>query len=115
MFKLKFLGDLKYFLGLEISKSSKGIHLCQRKNTLQLLIDICFIDAKPFSLSMDSSVNFNDEDVPLLKDVSQYRRIIGRLMYLTIYIPDISSAVNKLSQYMGKPRQPHLNGVHHIL
>lgn len=70
---------------------------------------------KPFFLPMDPSANFNDEDVPLLKDVSQYRRITSRLLYLTISIPDISFAVNKLSQYMVKPRQPHLNVVHHIL
>lgn len=52
-FKLKLLGDLKYFLGLEIAKSSKGIHLCQRKYTLQLLEDTCFTNSKPSSLLMD--------------------------------------------------------------
>lgn len=115
MFKLKLLGDLKYFLGLEIAKSSKEIYLCQRKCTLKLLIDTCFINAKPISLLMDHSVIFNDEDKPLLKDVSQYRGAISRFLYLTIYRPNISFAVNKLSQYMAKSWQPHLNRIHHKL
>lgn len=42
-FKLKFLGDLKYFLGLEIAKSSNGVHLCQRKYTLQLHEDTSYL------------------------------------------------------------------------
>lgn len=63
-------------------------------------------------LTKTTSVDFNDEEGPLLEDVSQYKRIIGRL---TIFIPGISYAVNKFNQYMVKPRKPHLNGIHHIL
>ena len=47
LFKLKVLGDLKYFLGLEIAKSVKGIHLNQRKYTLELLEDTGFTNCKP--------------------------------------------------------------------
>ena len=114
-FKLKLLGGLKNFLGLEITYSSKGIHLCQRKYKLQLLIDIGFINAKPFSLLMDANASFNDEEWPLLEDVSQYRRIIGRLLYLTLYRPAISYVVNKLSQYMSKPRKQHINMINQIM
>lgn len=96
MFKLKLFRYLKYFVGLEIEKSSKRIRRCQRRYTLQLLIDTCFINAKYVSLPMDPSAIFNDEDGPLHEDVSQYRRKIGRLLYLTISRHDISFAVNKL-------------------
>ena len=47
LFKLKVLGDLKYFLGLEIARSTKGICLSQLKYTLSLLEDTSFLDAKP--------------------------------------------------------------------
>lgn len=83
-FKLKILGDLKYFLGLEIAKSPRDIHLCQRKCALQLLSDIGFIAAKPLPVPMDPSCPLNDKEGELGTDVSQYRRLIGRLMYLTI-------------------------------
>ena len=44
-----------------------------------------------------------------------YKRLIGRLVYLTISRPDITFVVNRLSQYMKEPRVPHLNVVHHLL
>ena len=50
-----------------------------------------------------------------LKDPSAYKRWIGRLLYLTITRPDITYAVHRLSQYMAKPRKPHLDEVHKIL
>lgn len=109
MFKLKILGDLKYFLGLEIARSNKGIYLSQRKYVLSLLDDTGFIDAKPASLPMDPNLKLSSMDGELLSDVAQYRRIIGRLLYLTISRPDISFAVNKLSQYMAAPRTSHLD------
>ncbi|XP_052189877.1 uncharacterized mitochondrial protein AtMg00810-like [Diospyros lotus] len=51
----------------------------------------------------------------LLEDVSAYRRLNGGLFYLTIFFPDITYVVHKLSQYVSKPRKPHLDIVHHLL
>lgn len=114
-FKLIILGDLKYFLGLEIAKSSKGIHLCQRKYTLQLLQDTGFTTAKPLPVPLDSTITLNDVDGDPFTNIAQYRRLIGRLMYLTISRPDIAYSVNRLSQFMSKPRTPHLRAVHQLL
>nr|KYP67310.1 Retrovirus-related Pol polyprotein from transposon TNT 1-94 [Cajanus cajan] len=115
IFKLKVLGDLKYFLGLEISRSSKGINLCQRKYVLQLLSDTGCLASKPTSLPMDPNNNLNAEIGDLLADPSLYKRLIGRLLYLTISIPDITYVVHKLSQFMQSPTNIHLKFVHHLL
>nr|KYP56849.1 Retrovirus-related Pol polyprotein from transposon TNT 1-94 [Cajanus cajan] len=115
LFKLKILGPLKYFLGLEIAKSNKRISLSWRKYTLSLLDDIGFLGCKPLSIPMDPNLKLTLHDGKTLLDPSMYRRLIGRLMYLTISRPDITFAVHKLSQYMQKPMTTHLNAVHHLL
>ncbi|XP_020234224.1 uncharacterized protein LOC109814256 [Cajanus cajan] len=115
IFKLKVLGDLKYFLGLEIARSSKGINLCQRKYVLELLSDTGFLASKPTSLPMDPNNNLNAEIGDLLPDPSLYRRLIGRLLYLTISRPDITYVVHKLSQFMQSPTNIPLKVVHHLL
>ena len=115
LFKLKVIGDLRYFLGLEIAQSSRGIFISQRHYTLSLLKDTGFSDCKPATLPMDPNLKLNSIGGEPLADNSQYRHLIGCLVYLTISHPDISFAVNKLSQYMSKPRSPHLDALHHLL
>ena len=114
-FKIKVIGDLKYFLGLEIAKSPREIHLCQRKYSLQLLTDTSFAASKPQSVHMDPNLQLNETDSVPLEHASQYCRLIRRLMYLTISHPDNSFIVNHLSQFMSKPRTPHLHAIYHLL
>lgn len=114
-FKLKDLGKLKYFLGLEIGRSQKGIFLSQCHYTLQLLEDTGFWGCKPALLPMDPKAKLNSFDGEALEDASLYRRLVGRLLYLTISRLDITFAIHKLSQFISQPRQPHLDVVHHLL
>ena len=114
-FKLKDLGSLKYFLGLEIARSTHGLLLSQRHYTLQLLEDTCLLACKPSSLPMDPKISLTASDGELLSDSSQYRRLIGRLLYLTFSRPDITFVVHKLSQFLAQPREPHLQAAYHLL
>jgi len=93
-FKLKDLGDLKYFLGLEVARSDKGIALCQRKYTLEVLNDT---GCKPAKTPMEQNLRLSKLEGEELKDPSSYKRLIGRLLYLTITRPDITFVVHKLS------------------
>uniref|UniRef100_A0A803Q8Z2 Peroxidase n=1 Tax=Cannabis sativa TaxID=3483 RepID=A0A803Q8Z2_CANSA len=56
---------------------------------------------------MEPNLKISNESSALLPDPKQYQSLIGKLIYLTITRPDISVAVNKLSQYIQQPRQPH--------
>ena len=64
---------------------------------------------------MDPKVQLNVVDSEPLSDLSQYKRLIGRLLYLNLFIPDISFVVHKLSQFLAKHRLPHLKAAHHLL
>ena len=114
-FKLRDLGEMKYFLSLEIARSSDGIHVCQRKYALDLLDETCLLGCKPSSIPMDPSIKFTSETGGELVDAGAYRRLIGRLMYLQITRPDITFAVNKLSQFSSAPRESHHKALLKIL
>jgi hypothetical protein len=114
-FKLKDLGLLKFFLGLEIARSTAGIFVCQRKFALDILSDTGHLASKPFAFPMDSNAKISASDGELLDDPKSYRGLIGRLLYLTITRPDLTFVFHTLSQFMQAPRKPHLDAAFHIL
>ncbi|XP_052624956.1 uncharacterized mitochondrial protein AtMg00810-like [Lactuca sativa] len=114
-FKLKDLGNLKHFLGLEIARSKQGIVVSQRKYTLDLLQDTGKLATKTTGYPMDPKLKISNFNGDPLDDPAQYRRLIGRLMYLTITRPDITYAVHRLSQYITYPKKPHMEAVTHLL
>jgi hypothetical protein len=96
---LKDLGMLKYFLGVEVNRSIRGIFLSQKKYVLDLLTEIGKLGAKPCSVSMISNSQLT-KDGELFKDPEKYRRLVGKLNYLTVICPDIAYFVSVVSQYM---------------
>ncbi|XP_057981264.1 uncharacterized mitochondrial protein AtMg00810-like [Malania oleifera] len=114
-FKLKDLGPAKFFLGMEIARSKKGTSLSQRKYCLELISNAGLIAAKPVSFPMDPHTKLSKDASELVDDVSAYRRLIGRLLYLTHTRPDITFDVHHLSQFLDIPRMPHLQAAIRIL
>ncbi|BBG99051.1 wall-associated kinase 2 [Prunus dulcis] len=114
-FHLKDLGDLKYFLGIEVSRSPKGLYLSQRKYALDILKDLGLIGARPTFFPMEQNLKLNNEDGELLHNPETYRRLVGRLIYLTITRPDIVHTVHILSQFMQSPRTTHKDAADRLL
>ena len=114
-FEIKDLGDLKYFLGMEVAWSKKGICISQRKCILDLLEETGMLGCKPLDIPMDSNVKLGlDQDSPSI-DKGQYQQLVGKLIYLSHTRPDIEFSVSLVSKFMNNPTKEHLDVVYRIL
>jgi histone deacetylase 1/2 len=116
-FALKDLGQLHYFLGIEVRIREGCILLSQRKYALELLRRAGLLKCSPASTPMISSDKLSSTGgTPLSSEEStRYRSIVGGLQYLTMTRPDLSFAVNKVCQYLHAPRCTHWSAVKRIL
>ncbi|KAJ0546332.1 putative RNA-directed DNA polymerase [Helianthus annuus] len=114
-FSIKDLGPLKFFLGIEVARIKEGMVLSQRKYTLDILEDAGMMGCRPSPFLMEQNLKLGKCDEEPRVDPSQYRRLIGRLLYLQATRPDIAYAVNVLSQFVGDPRHSHLEAANRVL
>ena len=107
-FHMKDLGMLQYFLGLEVHTSKGGIFINQHKYATDLIKLARLENSTPVDTPLEVNVKYRREDGDLLSDATYYRKLVCSLVYLTITRPDISYAVNLMSQFMTEPRHHHL-------
>ena len=110
-FQTKDLGKLKYFLGIEIAQSSSGVVFSQRKYALDILEETGMLDLKPVDTPMDPNVKLVPGQGESFGDPGRYRRLVGKLNYLTITRPDISFPVSVVSQFLQSPCDSHWDAV----
>jgi len=114
-FQTKDLGLLKYFLGIEVAQSSCGVVVSQRNYVLDILEETGMSDCKPADSPMDPNVKLLPGQGEPLTDPSRYRRLVGKLNYLTITHLDISFVVSVVSQFLHSPCNNHWDTTTHIL
>jgi hypothetical protein len=117
VFKLKDLGDLSFFLGIQAIRSSQGLHLRQAKYISDLLSKSKMVGAKPYSSPClaGTKMSISDGDPLSLTDATTYRQTVGALQYCTLTRPDIAFSVNQLCQHMHNPSTHHWTAAKRVL
>lgn len=114
-FKMKDLGKLRHFLGIDFDQSDNCITMSQEKYVGKILQRFNMQDCKPRSTPCEQKLNYTD-DAKLMDDVRKYREAVGSLIYVTVCTrPDLSFVVSKLSQYFTKPTEQQWGTVKHVL
>ena len=87
--EMSMMGELTFFIGLQIKQSSNGISICQEKYIKELLKKFIMFDSKPIDTPMGTNSKLVVEESDPLVNQTMYRGIIGYLLYLTASSPDI--------------------------
>lgn len=101
-FLVKDVGKLKYFLEFELLECDEGLSISQRKYCLELLSEFGLLGSKPAATPMEanlvlSSAELHNSNDCLLTNISNYQKLVGKLIYLTLTRPDIAYSVHCLS------------------
>ncbi|WMV36067.1 hypothetical protein MTR67_029452 [Solanum verrucosum] len=114
-FRIKDLGDVHYFLGFEVSTVSQGVVLHQHKYTKELLAEFHCSSVSSVLAPLELNHRLSLDSGDLLSDPSTCRRLVGKLNFLQHTRPDISFAVQHLSQFLNAPRSAQFHVGLHVL
>ncbi|GJS47002.1 putative ribonuclease H-like domain-containing protein [Tanacetum coccineum] len=113
-FQISSIGELTFFLGLQVKQKEDGIFISQDKYVTEILKKFGFFDVKTASIPMETqNPLLKDEDGEEV-DVYLYRSMIGSLMYLTSSRPDIMFIVCACVRYQVNPKVSHLHAIKRI-
>ena len=113
-FQMSSMGELKFFLGLQVKQQGDGIFISQDQYVEDILKKFDLVSIKAAATPMEQKVNLKKNEESMDVDEHLYRSMIGCLMYLTATRPDIMFAVCACARFQVKPKVSHLNAVKRI-
>ncbi|GJU48351.1 putative ribonuclease H-like domain-containing protein [Tanacetum coccineum] len=113
-FQMSSMGELTFFLGLQVKQKEDGIFISQDKYVAEILKKFDFASVKTASTPIETQKPLVKDEEATDVDVHLYRSMIGSLMYLTASRPDIMFAVCACSRFQVTPKTSHLNAVKRI-
>lgn len=106
-FSMTDLGKMKYFLGIEIIQGSERIYMCQRKYALEVLARFNMADCNSVTVPIVPGTKIDRDRDGEKVDETQYKQLIGSLVYIKATRPDLMYSVSLLSRFMSNPTHSH--------
>ncbi|GJW85574.1 retrovirus-related pol polyprotein from transposon TNT 1-94 [Tanacetum coccineum] len=113
-FQMSMMGQISFFLGLQISQNPRGIFINQSKYANEILKKFDLHKSDPVDTPMVERTKLDEDLSGIPVDQTQYRSMIGSLMYLTASRPDLVFAVCMCARYQSKPTKKHLEAVKRV-
>lgn len=113
-FAVKDMGELSFFLGIDVQRTKEGFYLSQARYAEDILERAGMTNCKPAPTPIDAKSKFPAEG-PITDDAQSYRSLAGALQYLTMTRPDIAFAVQQACLHMHDPRVSHMTLLKRIL
>ena len=113
-FNMSMIGELKFFLGLQINQKEDGIEIHQQKYIKDLLQKFEMDTSKSFPTPLSTTIKLGHDPEGAKVNETLYRAMIGSLMYLTASRPDILFATSLCARFQSDPRESHLSMVKRI-
>jgi hypothetical protein len=113
-FEMSMMGELQFFLGLQIKQSKEGTFVHQAKYTKDIVRKFKMEDSKAMAMPMSTTtaLDVNEEGEHI--DQKEYQSMIGSLLYLTVTRPDIQFSVCLCARFQASPRTSHRQAVKRI-
>jgi hypothetical protein len=109
------MGELKFFLGFQIKQLKEGTFICQTKYTHGMLKKFNMEKAKPIKTPMPTNGHLDLDKNGKTIDQKIYRSMIGSLLYICAFRPDIMLSVCMCARFQDNPKEYHLVAVKRIL
>ncbi|KAL8160151.1 hypothetical protein V2J09_001688, partial [Rumex salicifolius] len=115
VFEMTDLGKMRFFLGVEVNQTANGVFICQKKYTREMLLTFGLLECNFVRNPIVPGEKLTLAGDGVLVDSTQYKQLIGSLLYLTNTRPDVMFVVGLLSRYMARPTRLHLQAAKRVL
>ena len=113
-YEMSMMGELNYFLGLQVNQRNDGIFICQSKYVRDLLKKYGLEDASTTKTHMATAMQLDQDGLGKCVDITRYRGMIGSLLYITTSRPDIMFSTCLYARFQANPKESHLIAVKRI-
>jgi hypothetical protein len=111
-FQMSMMGELTFFLGIQVNQMKQGTFVHQAKYTKDLIKKFNMAELKPVSTPMSSAASLGPDEDGEAMDQREYRSMIGSLLYLIATRPDIQFTVGLCTRFQSSPRSSYRTTVH---